>query len=211
MSDWGPVFVAVVLFILLTPGLLIQIPGHNKVVEFGNFQTSGVSILVHSVIYFALMCIFLLAIGIHLYLGKRNRRASELLCIALICINLWETTSVHVNTLFHALVNTLNHVNPQFNFTNLPPATFFLCIPCSTSSSVRASSETMADWGPVLIGVVLFVLLQPGLLFQLPGNSKQLEFGSMRTNRKAIGVHTLIFFTIYAILVLAVHVHIYTG
>ncbi|XP_076917438.1 uncharacterized protein LOC143577513 [Bidens hawaiensis] len=69
MSDWGPVFVAVMLFILLTPGLLIQIPGNNKVVEFGTFHTSGVSILVHSVIYFALMCIFLLAVGVHMYLG----------------------------------------------------------------------------------------------------------------------------------------------
>ncbi|XP_022005570.1 uncharacterized protein LOC110904073 [Helianthus annuus] len=142
MADWGPVFVAVMLFILLTPGLLIQIPGHTKVVEFGNFQTSGVSILVHSVIYFALMCIFLLAVGIHI---------------------------------------------------------------------INCISEEMADWGPVLIGVVLFVLLQPGLLFQLPGNSKQLEFGSMRTNGKAIAVHTLIFFALYAILVLAVHIHIYTG
>ncbi|PIN11504.1 hypothetical protein CDL12_15894 [Handroanthus impetiginosus] len=27
----------------------------------------------------------------------------------------------------------------------------------------------MADWGPVVIAVVLFVLLSPGLLFQLPG------------------------------------------
>ncbi|XP_057983643.1 uncharacterized protein LOC131168323 [Malania oleifera] len=69
MADWGPVFVAVVLFILLTPGLLVQIPGHHRCVEFGNFQTSGVSVLVHSIIYFALMCIFLLAIGVHVYLG----------------------------------------------------------------------------------------------------------------------------------------------
>ncbi|MBA0705091.1 hypothetical protein Gohar_016141, partial [Gossypium harknessii] len=45
MSDWGPVFVAVVLFILLTPGLLIQVPGKSRAIEFGNFQTSGVSIL----------------------------------------------------------------------------------------------------------------------------------------------------------------------
>ncbi|XP_041008232.1 uncharacterized protein LOC121252584 [Juglans microcarpa x Juglans regia] len=70
MSDWGPVFVAVVLFILLTPGLLIQMPGKKRYVEFGNFQTSGVSILVHSILYFALMCIFLLAIGVHVYLGS---------------------------------------------------------------------------------------------------------------------------------------------
>ncbi|KAJ7976257.1 hypothetical protein O6P43_006064 [Quillaja saponaria] len=69
----------------------------------------------------------------------------------------------------------------------------------------------MADWAPVVIGVVLFVLLTPGLLFQLPGNSKQVEFGSMKTNGKAIAVHTLIFFAIYAILILAVRLHIYTG
>ncbi|XP_009788052.2 uncharacterized protein LOC107763753 [Nicotiana tabacum] len=142
MSDWGPVFVAVVLFVLLTPGLLIQVPGRNRVVEFSNFQTSGVSILVHSIVYFALICIFLLAIGIHL-------------------LNRYKTS--------------------------------------------------MADWGPVLIGVVLFILLQPGLLFQIPGNNRTLEFGSMKTNGKAIAVHTLIFFTLYAILILAVHVHIYTG
>lgn len=69
MSDWGPVFVAVVLFVLLTPGLLIQVPGRNRFVEFGNFQTSGVSILVHAILYFALICIFLLAIGVHMYMG----------------------------------------------------------------------------------------------------------------------------------------------
>lgn len=69
MSDWGPVFVAVVLFVLLMPGLLIQIPGKHKIVEFGNFQTSGASILVHTVIYFTLICIFLLAIGVHVYIG----------------------------------------------------------------------------------------------------------------------------------------------
>lgn len=32
MPDWGPVFVAVALFVLLTPGVLIQIPGKNRVV-----------------------------------------------------------------------------------------------------------------------------------------------------------------------------------
>lgn len=71
MSDWGPVFVAVVLFILLTPGLLVQIPGRQRLVEFGNFQTSGASILVHSILYFALICIFLLAIGVHVYVGSQ--------------------------------------------------------------------------------------------------------------------------------------------
>ncbi|KAJ1685541.1 hypothetical protein LUZ62_046161 [Rhynchospora pubera] len=69
MGDWGPVFISVLLFILLSPGLLFQLPGRTKVVEFGNFQTSGVSILVHAIIYFALIAIFLLAIGVHMYLG----------------------------------------------------------------------------------------------------------------------------------------------
>lgn len=69
----------------------------------------------------------------------------------------------------------------------------------------------MGDWGPVLIGVVLFVLLSPGLLFQIPGNNRQVEFGTLKTNGKAILIHTLLFFALYAILILAVRVHIYTG
>ncbi|KAI8533401.1 hypothetical protein RHMOL_Rhmol10G0006700 [Rhododendron molle] len=69
----------------------------------------------------------------------------------------------------------------------------------------------MADWGPVLIGVALFVLLQPGLLFQIPGHSRTVELGSMKTNGKSIAFHTLLFFTLYAIVILALHVHIYTG
>ncbi|XP_011649954.2 uncharacterized protein LOC101211888 [Cucumis sativus] len=142
MADWGPVFVAVMLFVLLTPGLLVQMPGKSRFVEFGNFQTSGVSILVHSILYFALICIFLLAVRVHVYNGI---------------------------------------------------------------------SETMSDWAPVVIGVVLFVLLSPGLLFQFPGNNRQFEFGSMKTNGKAVAIHTLIFFVLYAVFILALHIHIYTG
>ncbi|MQL81502.1 hypothetical protein Taro_013960 [Colocasia esculenta] len=70
MADWGPVFIAVVLFILLTPGLLFQMPGKNRFVEFGNFQTSGLSIMVHAIIYFGLIAIFLLAVGVHMYVGS---------------------------------------------------------------------------------------------------------------------------------------------
>ncbi|KAG6789961.1 hypothetical protein POTOM_006100 [Populus tomentosa] len=81
MSDWGPVFVAVLLFILLTPGLLIQIPGRQRLVEFGNFQTSGASILVHSILYFALICIFLLAIGVHVYVEYMTHISSTMDCI----------------------------------------------------------------------------------------------------------------------------------
>ncbi|KAJ0578439.1 hypothetical protein HanIR_Chr05g0247941 [Helianthus annuus] len=69
MADWGPVLVAVVLFVLLTPGLLFQLPGHNRVVEFGSMRTSGAAVIVHAVIYFAVITIFLIAIGVHVYAG----------------------------------------------------------------------------------------------------------------------------------------------
>ncbi|KAM0935928.1 hypothetical protein DsansV1_C27g0198011 [Dioscorea sansibarensis] len=69
MSDWGPVLISVVLFILLSPGLMFQLPGKSKMVEFGNFQTSGISILIHAVIFFALIALFLLAVGVHMYIG----------------------------------------------------------------------------------------------------------------------------------------------
>ncbi|KAL3835713.1 hypothetical protein ACJIZ3_010449 [Penstemon smallii] len=69
MADWGPVVVAVVLFVLLSPGLLFQLPGRNRVVDFGNMHTSWVSILIHAVIFFGLITIFLIAIGVHIYTG----------------------------------------------------------------------------------------------------------------------------------------------
>ncbi|XP_078170101.1 uncharacterized protein LOC144564373 [Carex rostrata] len=69
MADWGPVFISLVLFILLSPGLLFQIPGKNRFIEFGNFQTSGVSILIHALIFFALVAILLIAIGVHMFMG----------------------------------------------------------------------------------------------------------------------------------------------
>ncbi|CAN0924708.1 hypothetical protein LINGRAHAP2_LOCUS34346 [Linum grandiflorum] len=48
-ADWGPVIIAVGLFILLSPGLLFQLPARTRVVEFGNLNTSGIAILVPSV------------------------------------------------------------------------------------------------------------------------------------------------------------------
>ena len=70
MADWGPVLIGLVLFILLSPGLLFQIPGKGRIIEFGNFQTSAISILVHAILFFALAAIFLIAVGVHMYLGS---------------------------------------------------------------------------------------------------------------------------------------------
>ncbi|KAI5558575.1 hypothetical protein POPTR_017G064972v4 [Populus trichocarpa] len=66
-ADWGPVVVAVVLFIVLSPGLLFQLPARTRVVEFGNMYTSGISILVHAVIYFCIITILIIAIGVHIH------------------------------------------------------------------------------------------------------------------------------------------------
>ncbi|RRT33143.1 hypothetical protein B296_00057630 [Ensete ventricosum] len=46
-----------------------NVPGRSRFIEFGNFQTSGISILVHSIIYFGLLAIFLLAVHVHMYIG----------------------------------------------------------------------------------------------------------------------------------------------
>ncbi|XP_010551939.1 PREDICTED: uncharacterized protein LOC104822418 [Tarenaya hassleriana] len=65
--DWGPVVMSVVLFILLTPGVLFQLPGKTRVVEFGGFQTSGAAIVIHTVLFFALITISLIALHVHIY------------------------------------------------------------------------------------------------------------------------------------------------
>ncbi|XP_077212209.1 uncharacterized protein LOC143847302 [Tasmannia lanceolata] len=65
-TDWGPIVIAVVLFILLSPGLLFQMPGRMRAMEFGNMCTSGISILVHSVFFFAILTILVVAIGVHI-------------------------------------------------------------------------------------------------------------------------------------------------
>ncbi|KAK3002303.1 hypothetical protein RJ639_022075 [Escallonia herrerae] len=69
----------------------------------------------------------------------------------------------------------------------------------------------MVDWAPILLGLLLFILLSPGLIFQIPGNTRHVEFGSFTTNGKAVLVHTLIFFVVFTLLTLAIGIHIYTG
>ncbi|GKV40610.1 hypothetical protein SLEP1_g48230 [Rubroshorea leprosula] len=65
--DWGPVVVAVALFILLSPGLMFQVPARTRVAEFGNMCTSGISILIHAILYFCIFTILIVAIGIHIH------------------------------------------------------------------------------------------------------------------------------------------------
>nr|GMD10855.1 uncharacterized protein LOC109153956 [Ipomoea batatas] len=73
------------------------------------------------------------------------------------------------------------------------------------SQNCDADKEFMREWSPMVIGAVLFVLLQPGLIFQWPGNDRKFEFRSMKTNRKAMFTHTMIFIAIYAIIIAVSH------
>ncbi|KAK7400884.1 hypothetical protein VNO78_12193 [Psophocarpus tetragonolobus] len=69
MLDCGAVVVAVMLFVLLMPGLLFQVPGSSRCIEFATFRTSGASIIIHSLLYFSFICLFLIAIRVHFYIG----------------------------------------------------------------------------------------------------------------------------------------------
>ncbi|VVB15550.1 unnamed protein product [Arabis nemorensis] len=62
MTEWLPAIIATGLFVFLTPGLVFQVPGNNNFVDFGKFETSGRSILVHSFIYFGLVTVFTVVI-----------------------------------------------------------------------------------------------------------------------------------------------------
>ncbi|GKV26140.1 hypothetical protein SLEP1_g35491 [Rubroshorea leprosula] len=68
-NDRVPVVIGVVLFVLLTPGLLFQLPGRKRAVEFANMQTSGISIFIDTILFFGFITIFLIAIGVHITSG----------------------------------------------------------------------------------------------------------------------------------------------
>ena len=67
MQDWAGVFIPLVLFILLSPGLLFQLPARTRVVELGNMATSVVAILVHSAILFCILIFVVHIMDVHVY------------------------------------------------------------------------------------------------------------------------------------------------
>ncbi|WVZ85319.1 hypothetical protein U9M48_032262 [Paspalum notatum var. saurae] len=68
----------------------------------------------------------------------------------------------------------------------------------------------MLDWAPVVVGVALFVLLSPGLLIELPGTHRWVDFGSLRVTGKSATVHAIIFFALFAIITIPCNLHIYS-
>lgn len=53
----------------------------------------------------------------------------------------------------------------------------------------------------IILSILLFVLLSPGLIITFPGNDKWIEFNSMKTNYYAIAVHTGMFIVIMGSLI----------
>nr|GLL26728.1 uncharacterized protein LOC107262693 [Ipomoea trifida] len=67
MNDWGAPIIATALFAFLAPGLIFQMPGKNRPVDFLNMKTGFLSMLVHAVIFGLLLILFLVVLNIHLY------------------------------------------------------------------------------------------------------------------------------------------------
>uniref|UniRef100_A0A2P2NFS9 Transmembrane protein n=1 Tax=Rhizophora mucronata TaxID=61149 RepID=A0A2P2NFS9_RHIMU len=67
MNDWAAPLIAAALFAILSPGLVFQMPGKERPIDFMNMKTSLPSMLVHLVIYGLLLILFLIILHVHLY------------------------------------------------------------------------------------------------------------------------------------------------
>ncbi|XP_073099793.1 uncharacterized protein [Elaeis guineensis] len=67
MKDWAPSIIASALFAFLSPGVIFQLPGKHRPVEFMNMKTSWVSILAHALFFGLLLMLFLIILQAHLY------------------------------------------------------------------------------------------------------------------------------------------------
>ncbi|XP_011097273.1 uncharacterized protein LOC105176238 [Sesamum indicum] len=67
MKDYAALLIATALFAFLSPGLVFQLPGKHRPVDFLNMKTSVVSMLLHTVIYGLLLFLFLIVLNLHIY------------------------------------------------------------------------------------------------------------------------------------------------
>ncbi|XP_011098904.1 uncharacterized protein LOC105177437 [Sesamum indicum] len=67
MNDFAPLMIATALFAFLSPGLVLQLPGKTKAVEFLNMKTSVPAVVFHTVIYGLLLVLFLIVLNVHVY------------------------------------------------------------------------------------------------------------------------------------------------
>ncbi|KAM0954722.1 hypothetical protein ACFX13_023619 [Malus domestica] len=67
MKDWAAPLIASALFAFLLPGLVFQMPGKERPLEFMNMKTSIASMFLHAVIYGLLLILFLIILDIHIH------------------------------------------------------------------------------------------------------------------------------------------------
>ncbi len=77
----------------------------------------------------------------------------------------------------------------------------------STWLGTPITTTTMVDVAALVIAVVLFVILSPGLLLQIPGDERPLEFTNSKTSVVSIIVHAVVFAILFYLLQLLFHVH----
>jgi len=65
----------------------------------------------------------------------------------------------------------------------------------------------MVDVAALVIGVILFVVLSPGLVLQIPGDDRPIEFTNQKTSLPSIVVHGVVFAVLFWLLQLLFHVH----
>ncbi|KAJ6860431.1 hypothetical protein NC651_036728 [Populus alba x Populus x berolinensis] len=80
MNDWAASLIAAALFAFLSPGLVFQMPGKERPLDFMNMKTSLAAIFVHMVIYGLLLVLLLDGVQHHDYpVGNQEQLTAKLL------------------------------------------------------------------------------------------------------------------------------------
>ncbi|PIN19411.1 hypothetical protein CDL12_07915 [Handroanthus impetiginosus] len=67
MNDYAAVMIATAFFAFLSPGLVFQLPGKNRAVDFLNMKTSIPAMIFHAVLYGLVLVLLLIVVNIHVY------------------------------------------------------------------------------------------------------------------------------------------------
>ncbi|CAN6572436.1 unnamed protein product [Malus baccata var. baccata] len=244
-ADWGPVVVAVVMFILLSPGLLFQLPARTRVMEFGNMSTSGIAILVHAVIYFCIITILTNSTGIKLQQGSPEERQTNIhrdperrrvTGSAGIDVDVDDqdengieneeeesvdsdglAVGLHAPKLQRLAVSREREEQPwlqqykqHHSYQYWAPTDIDIRIeyvsgviwtgiealnsqPFNLKQVLNVTATDCNYWAAPLIASALFAFLLPGLVFQMPGKERPLEFMNMKTSIASMFLHAVIY------------------
>ncbi|XP_031380315.1 uncharacterized protein LOC116195336 [Punica granatum] len=68
MNDWAAPLIASALFAFLCPGLVVQMPGKNRPIDFLSMQTNMAAVFVHAVLFGLLLILFFVVLNVHIYI-----------------------------------------------------------------------------------------------------------------------------------------------